>query len=170
MKRAFSKSAIAWSLIICIRESVKKQQWKPGNWKRVFLFCTTKLSVFIQRNPLWRICLSNTPGGSFRFWGVSSAAIFPPDRKATRSHSRSASVILWVVKNTVVPFLRSSSMILQIHREEADLMLKGFFHLLKKDFRLMVSGKFFLLALASLLLYSCYINFVYVNRRTKIRQ
>ncbi len=42
-------------------------------------------------------------------------------------------------------------------------MLKGFFHLLKKDFRLMVSGKFFLLALASLLLYSCYINFVYVN-------
>ena len=27
----------------------------------------------------------------------------------------------------------------------------------------MVSGKFFLLALASLLLYSCYINFVYVN-------
>ena len=42
-------------------------------------------------------------------------------------------------------------------------MLRGFSHLLKKDFRLMVSGKFFLLALLSLFLYSGYINFVYVN-------
>ncbi|MEY8282704.1 ABC transporter permease [Lachnospiraceae bacterium 50-23] len=39
----------------------------------------------------------------------------------------------------------------------------GFSYLLKKDFRLMVSGKFFLLALFSLFLYSCYINFVYVD-------
>lgn len=42
-------------------------------------------------------------------------------------------------------------------------MWRGFLHLLKKDFRLMVSGKFFLLALLSLILYSCYINFVYAN-------
>ena len=42
-------------------------------------------------------------------------------------------------------------------------MWRGFSHLLKKDFRLMVSGKFFLLALLSLFLYSCYINFVFVN-------
>lgn len=42
-------------------------------------------------------------------------------------------------------------------------MWRGFFHLLKKDFKLMVSSKFFLLALISLILYSCYINFVYVN-------
>lgn len=42
-------------------------------------------------------------------------------------------------------------------------MWRGFSHLLKKDFKLMLSGKFFLLALISLVLYSCYINFVYVN-------
>lgn len=42
-------------------------------------------------------------------------------------------------------------------------MWRGFFHLLKKDFKLMLSSKFFLLALISLILYSCYINFVYVN-------
>lgn len=42
-------------------------------------------------------------------------------------------------------------------------MWKGFIALLKKDFKMMLSGKFFLLALGSLLLYSCYINFVYVN-------
>ena len=42
-------------------------------------------------------------------------------------------------------------------------MWRGFSHLLKKDFRLMVSSKFFLLALLSLFLYSCYINFVFVN-------
>ncbi|MDE5696952.1 MAG: ABC transporter permease [Lachnospiraceae bacterium] len=42
-------------------------------------------------------------------------------------------------------------------------MWKGFAHLLKKDIGLMVSGKFFLLALLSLILYSCYINLVYVN-------
>ncbi len=42
-------------------------------------------------------------------------------------------------------------------------MWTGFSHLLKKDFKLMLSSKFFLLALGSLILYSCYINFVYVN-------
>ena len=42
-------------------------------------------------------------------------------------------------------------------------MWRGFYHLLKKDFKLMLSSKFFLLALISLILYSCYINFVYVN-------
>ena len=42
-------------------------------------------------------------------------------------------------------------------------MWRGFPHLLKKDFKLMLSSKFFLLALISLILYSCYINFVYVN-------
>ena len=42
-------------------------------------------------------------------------------------------------------------------------MWRGFSHLLKKDFKLMLSSKFFLLALISLVLYSCYINFVYVN-------
>lgn len=42
-------------------------------------------------------------------------------------------------------------------------MWRGFSSLLKKDFKLMLSSKFFLLALGSLVLYSCYINFVYVN-------
>lgn len=42
-------------------------------------------------------------------------------------------------------------------------MWKGFCGLLKKDFKLMLSSKFFLLALGSLVLYSCYINFVYVK-------
>lgn len=42
-------------------------------------------------------------------------------------------------------------------------MWRGFSHLLKKDFKLMLSSKFFLLALISIVLYSCYINFVYVN-------
>lgn len=42
-------------------------------------------------------------------------------------------------------------------------MWRGLIHLLKKDFRLMLSGRFFLLAFISLILYSCYINFVYVN-------
>ena len=37
------------------------------------------------------------------------------------------------------------------------------FSLLKKDFRLMLASKFFLLALGSLILYSCYINLVYVR-------
>lgn len=40
--------------------------------------------------------------------------------------------------------------------------------LMKKDFKLMVSGKFFLLALGSLILYSCYINFIYVNLEQEI--
>lgn len=35
--------------------------------------------------------------------------------------------------------------------------------LIKKDFRLMLSARFFLLALGSLMLYSCYINFFYAN-------
>ena len=42
-------------------------------------------------------------------------------------------------------------------------MWKGFYSLVKKDFKLMLSSKFFLLSLGSLLLYSCYINFVYIN-------
>ena len=42
-------------------------------------------------------------------------------------------------------------------------MRGSFFALLKKDFRLMVSSKFFLLAIGSLILYSCYINLVYVK-------
>ena len=42
-------------------------------------------------------------------------------------------------------------------------MWRGFLSLLKKDFNLMLSSKFFLLTLGSLILYSCYINFIYVN-------
>lgn len=42
-------------------------------------------------------------------------------------------------------------------------MWRGFLSLLKKDFKLMLSSKFFLLMLGSLILYSCYINFVYVG-------
>nr|WP_302141769.1 ABC transporter permease [uncultured Schaedlerella sp.] len=42
-------------------------------------------------------------------------------------------------------------------------MRNSFFALMKKDFRLMLSAKFFLLAAGSLILYSCYIHFVYVN-------
>lgn len=42
-------------------------------------------------------------------------------------------------------------------------MKHSFFALVKKDFRLMLSARFFLLAAGSLLLYSCYINLVYVN-------
>lgn len=42
-------------------------------------------------------------------------------------------------------------------------MFNGFFNLLKKDLKMMLSGKFFLLAVLSLMLYSCYINFIYVN-------
>ena len=47
-------------------------------------------------------------------------------------------------------------------------MWRGFIHFLKKDFRLMLSGKFFILAFASLILYSCYINFIYVNMDQEI--
>lgn len=47
-------------------------------------------------------------------------------------------------------------------------MWRGFSHLLKKDFRMMISGKFFLLALLSLCLYSGYINFVYAKLDQKI--
>ncbi len=47
-------------------------------------------------------------------------------------------------------------------------MWRGFIHFLKKDFRLMLSGKFFILAFASLVLYSCYINFIYVNMEQEI--
>lgn len=42
-------------------------------------------------------------------------------------------------------------------------MWKGFFHLVKKDLKMMLSGRFFLLMFLSLALYSWYINFVYVN-------
>ncbi|MDO4281650.1 MAG: ABC transporter permease [Peptococcaceae bacterium] len=42
-------------------------------------------------------------------------------------------------------------------------MWRGCVHLLRKDFKLMLSSKFFLLAIISLVLYSCYINFVYVH-------
>ncbi len=42
-------------------------------------------------------------------------------------------------------------------------MWRGFLSLLKKDFKLMLSSKFFLLMLGSLVLYSCYINFVYLG-------
>lgn len=42
-------------------------------------------------------------------------------------------------------------------------MWDGFLHLMKKDFMLILSSKFFLLALGSLILYSCYINFIYVE-------
>ncbi len=43
-----------------------------------------------------------------------------------------------------------------------------FFTLLKKDFRLMLSARFFLLAAGSLVLYSCYIHFVYVSLDDKM--
>lgn len=42
-------------------------------------------------------------------------------------------------------------------------MDNSFVSLLKKDFRMMLTSKFFLLALGSLVLYSCYINFIYVH-------
>lgn len=42
-------------------------------------------------------------------------------------------------------------------------MARAFFHLLQKDFRLMVSSRFFVLALLSLVLYSAYIQFVYAG-------
>lgn len=42
-------------------------------------------------------------------------------------------------------------------------MRRSFLFLLKKDFKLMVSSKFLLLILGSLILYSCYINFFYAN-------
>ncbi|MBY2479063.1 ABC transporter permease [Clostridioides difficile] len=42
-------------------------------------------------------------------------------------------------------------------------MYSKFFTLIKKDFWMMIYGKFFVLTLASLILYSCYINFGYVR-------
>lgn len=42
-------------------------------------------------------------------------------------------------------------------------MLHRLFFLLKKDFQLMLSSRFLLLALGSLVLYSCYINLIYVK-------
>lgn len=47
-------------------------------------------------------------------------------------------------------------------------MGKSILSLMKKDFRMMLSSKFFLLALGSLMIYSCYINFVYVKLDQKI--
>lgn len=41
--------------------------------------------------------------------------------------------------------------------------MREFFCLLKKDLKLMISGRFFILSVGTLILYSCYINFVYVN-------
>lgn len=42
-------------------------------------------------------------------------------------------------------------------------MWRGFFTMLKKDFKLMLSSKFLMLTFLSLILYSCYINFFYVT-------
>jgi len=42
-------------------------------------------------------------------------------------------------------------------------MWKSLYFLVKKDFRMMASGKFFLVALGSLLLYTLFINFGYLN-------
>ncbi len=42
-------------------------------------------------------------------------------------------------------------------------MYSKFFTLIKKDFWMMIYGKFFVLTLGSLILYSCYINFGYVK-------
>lgn len=42
-------------------------------------------------------------------------------------------------------------------------MYSAFLSLLKKDLKQMLSGRFPLLAIGSLILYSCYINFVYVD-------
>lgn len=42
-------------------------------------------------------------------------------------------------------------------------MQKSLHSLIKKDFQMMISGKFFLLALGSLLIYTLFINFGYVN-------
>ena len=50
---------------------------------------------------------------SFSRLGVSRATRFPLEINATRSHSRSASIMLWVVTKIVVPFFRSCSMILR---------------------------------------------------------
>lgn len=41
--------------------------------------------------------------------------------------------------------------------------MRGLFYLLAKDFRSMVHGRFFLLVIGSLILYSCYIQFFYAN-------
>ncbi|WP_440895438.1 hypothetical protein ACS127_12840 [Amphibacillus sp. Q70] len=41
--------------------------------------------------------------------------------------------------------------------------MRGLFYLLAKDFRSMVHGRFFLLVIGSLVLYSCYIQFFYIN-------
>lgn len=42
-------------------------------------------------------------------------------------------------------------------------MVKQFCLLVKKDIKLMISGKFFIMVLCSLILYSCYINFIYAK-------
>ena len=42
-------------------------------------------------------------------------------------------------------------------------MWKSLFSLFKKDWRMMVSGKFFLVASGSLLLYTLFIHFGYLN-------
>ena len=47
-------------------------------------------------------------------------------------------------------------------------MWKGFKAFLRKDFKMMLSGKFFLLAAGSLLVYSLYINMIYVRLNQEI--
>ena len=42
-------------------------------------------------------------------------------------------------------------------------MWKNFCSLLKKDFQIMVDGKFFLISLGSLILYTLFINFGYIR-------
>lgn len=41
--------------------------------------------------------------------------------------------------------------------------MKGLYSLLRKDFRLMVSGKFFLMSMGFLILYTLYVNFGYIR-------
>ena len=55
----------------------------------------------------------------FRLCGVSRAAIFPLFMKATRSESLSASIMSWVVRNTVAPRSRSSRMMARMASDEA---------------------------------------------------
>lgn len=42
-------------------------------------------------------------------------------------------------------------------------MWKGFLSLVKKDFQMLIAGKFLIVALGSLLLYTLFINFGYIN-------
>ena len=55
--------------------------------------------------------------------GMPRATRFPLEMNATRSHSKSASTMLWVVTNTVVPFFRSCSI---THRDIKRPRRQGF--------------------------------------------